>query len=186
MDLGWGNFFQGYYDYLVNDFSRDFLYNFWNVALVRLSVYYLVIFVITYAVLKRDAFCKKERKNRPSRETVLLLFILGGLPCGIISCKKFKNNCSFSGRFYKNYFRVMFLTFFYSFFYWWFLVYIVMITQITYICYREDKNASKNQMWRMSESFLCNLTLFGGAIGSTAAREVLNHKTQNGSFRVKY
>lgn len=57
---------------------------------------------------------------------------------------------------------------------------------ICFACYAEDKSAARTGRWRMRESTLLLLGLFGGWPGAIVAQQVLRHKSRKASFRAAF
>lgn len=63
------------------------------------------------------------------------------------------------------------------------LLYIAAVNLLTFIVYGIDKWKSKRSKWRIPESTLIWLSVFGGSIGALAGMSVWRHKTQHKKFR---
>lgn len=59
----------------------------------------------------------------------------------------------------------------------------VALSLATYLLYRHDKNAAKNDSWRVAESTLHKLALAGGWVGAACAQKWLRHKSAKAIFR---
>ncbi|WP_321492963.1 cold shock and DUF1294 domain-containing protein [uncultured Desulfobacter sp.] len=57
---------------------------------------------------------------------------------------------------------------------------------IAFAVYAKDKYAARNKKWRISESTLHILSLFGGWPGAKLAQSFLRHKSQKISFKIAY
>lgn len=64
----------------------------------------------------------------------------------------------------------------------WYLV----ISAMTYLAYRWDKQAARKQRWRTQESTLHLLSLLGGWPGALVAQQRLRHKSSKASFRAVF
>ena len=51
------------------------------------------------------------------------------------------------------------------------------------LLYLRDKSAARRNMWRISESTLHMVDLFGGIIGGLLTQEIIRHKTAKAEFR---
>ena len=69
---------------------------------------------------------------------------------------------------------------------WWFLVVYVGTSILCFIIYAIDKSAAAQGRWRVSESALLLLGLFGGWPGALVAQQVLHHKTKKRSFQAAF
>ena len=54
------------------------------------------------------------------------------------------------------------------------------------LAYWRDKTAAQNRQWRVSESTLLMLGMFGGWPGAIVAQQTLRHKTRKVSFRIAF
>lgn len=68
----------------------------------------------------------------------------------------------------------------------YFLGWYVAISLATYLLYQHDKNAAKNNSWRVAESSLHKLALAGGWIGAVFAHKFLRHKSAKAEFRKNF
>lgn len=66
---------------------------------------------------------------------------------------------------------------------WLFAALYLLMSLITYGAYAADKKAAQTKQWRVTESALLGLGLFGGWPGALVAQQRLRHKTQKVSFR---
>lgn len=66
---------------------------------------------------------------------------------------------------------------------WWPLAIITAMSLLTMLAYAHDKRQAVRGGWRIPESRLHLLELFGGWPGALLARHWLRHKTQKGSYR---
>ena len=63
------------------------------------------------------------------------------------------------------------------------LYYIVIINILTFIVYGIDKLKAKKGKWRIPESTLLLLAVFGGSIGAFLGMKVWHHKTMHKKFK---
>ena len=68
--------------------------------------------------------------------------------------------------------------------YEYFLIYILALSLITYMCYCIDKARAKKGAWRISEKALLTLSFIGGACGGLLAMYSVRHKTKHWYFTV--
>jgi len=66
---------------------------------------------------------------------------------------------------------------------WHFAALYLLMSVITFSLYARDKKAALAKQWRVSESALLGLGLFGGWPGAIFAQQRLRHKTQKPMFR---
>ncbi|MBH0099303.1 DUF1294 domain-containing protein [Salinibacterium sp. NSLL150] len=66
---------------------------------------------------------------------------------------------------------------------WLFAALYLVMSVITYASYATDKKAAQTRQWRVTESALLGLGLFGGWPGAIVAQQRLRHKTQKPMFR---
>jgi uncharacterized membrane protein YsdA (DUF1294 family) len=64
-----------------------------------------------------------------------------------------------------------------------FLLYIVMVNVIGFFLMYWDKEKAKKGKYRIPESTLWNITIAGGAIGTSLGMKRFRHKTNHKSFR---
>ena len=62
------------------------------------------------------------------------------------------------------------------------LIYIIVISAITFLCFGIDKWKAKNQRWRIKESTLIGLCIIGGSIGGLLGMHIFHHKTKKPLF----
>lgn len=62
------------------------------------------------------------------------------------------------------------------------LGWLVLINVLTYVGYRQDKHKAQQGEWRMPESKLHLLSLFGGWAGALFAQQILRHKSSKAEF----
>ena len=63
-----------------------------------------------------------------------------------------------------------------------YLIFILVISLITFILYSVDKAKAKKNAWRIKEATLLLFSLFGGALGGYTAMLSLRHKTKHWYF----
>ncbi|MBP5513179.1 MAG: DUF1294 domain-containing protein [Bacteroidaceae bacterium] len=66
----------------------------------------------------------------------------------------------------------------------YFVIFILVMSVITFFVFGWDKWKAKNDKWRTPESTLFLLAIFGGSIGALLGMQVWRHKTQHWSFRL--
>ena len=66
--------------------------------------------------------------------------------------------------------------------YEYFLIYILILSAITFIAYTVDKIKAKVNAWRISEKALLTLSVIGGALGGLIAMYTVRHKTKHWYF----
>lgn len=64
----------------------------------------------------------------------------------------------------------------------WYLIFLGVLSLITFILYAADKNKAENGEWRISEATLLAFSFFGGAIGGYIAMQLVRHKTKRWYF----
>ncbi|MBQ8050379.1 MAG: DUF1294 domain-containing protein [Bacteroidaceae bacterium] len=64
------------------------------------------------------------------------------------------------------------------------IIYLLVMTIITFFVFGWDKWKAKNDRWRTPESTLFLLAIFGGSVGALLGMQVWRHKTQHWSFRL--
>ncbi|WP_349433948.1 DUF1294 domain-containing protein [Pararhizobium sp. A13] len=62
---------------------------------------------------------------------------------------------------------------------------LLLLNVITFCVFWWDKRAARGNSWRVAESQLLSLALFGGSIGAWAAQRLLRHKTRKEPFRTR-
>jgi len=67
---------------------------------------------------------------------------------------------------------------------WYAAIYWVSLSSITFILYALDKQAAKKQRWRIKETTLHMLALFGGWPGALLAQQLFRHKSAKGRFKL--
>ena len=63
------------------------------------------------------------------------------------------------------------------------LVYLVIITVVTFFAYGIDKWKAQHKRWRIPESVLLGLAAIGGSVGAWLGMQVWRHKTQHKKFK---
>ena len=63
------------------------------------------------------------------------------------------------------------------------LVYLVIITVVTFFAYGIDKWKAQHKRWRIPESVLLGLAAIGGSVGAWLGMQVWRHKTQHKKFQ---
>ena len=63
------------------------------------------------------------------------------------------------------------------------LYYLIVINAITFITYGIDKWKARKNKWRIPESTLLLLAVFGGSIGAFLGMRVWRHKTMHKEFK---
>ena len=63
------------------------------------------------------------------------------------------------------------------------LVYLVVITVVTFLVYGIDKWKAQHKRWRIPENVLLGLAAIGGSVGAWLGMQVWNHKTQHKKFK---
>jgi len=66
---------------------------------------------------------------------------------------------------------------------WIFAALYLVMSLVTYVAYAKDKKAAQTRQWRVTESALLGLGLFGGWPGAIFAQQRLRHKTHKPMFR---
>lgn len=64
------------------------------------------------------------------------------------------------------------------------LLWIVIMSLITFVCYGIDKKKAMEHAWRIRESTLILLAFLGGAPGACIGMRVFHHKTKHLKFRI--
>ena len=65
-----------------------------------------------------------------------------------------------------------------------YLIFLAVMSLVTFITYVVDKIKAKKDAWRISEKTLLCLSFFGGAIGGYLAMQLARHKTKHWYFHV--
>ena len=63
------------------------------------------------------------------------------------------------------------------------LIYLAVINVVTFLLYGIDKFKAQHARWRIPESVLIGLAVFGGSIGAWLGMMVWRHKTQHKKFK---
>lgn len=63
------------------------------------------------------------------------------------------------------------------------LVYLAVVSVITFFVYGVDKWRARRAQWRISEATLLGLAVIGGSIGAWLGMRVFHHKTLHKKFR---
>lgn len=63
------------------------------------------------------------------------------------------------------------------------LIYLAVINVMTFFLYGIDKWKAKRSKWRVKESTLIWLSVFGGSIGAWLGMKAWHHKTQHKKFK---
>ncbi len=63
------------------------------------------------------------------------------------------------------------------------LVYLAIITVVTFFVYGIDKWKAQHKRWRIPESVLLGLAAVGGSVGAWLGMQVWHHKTQHKKFK---
>lgn len=67
-----------------------------------------------------------------------------------------------------------------------FIIYLLVINVITFLCMGIDKWKAKRGAWRISEGALMTMVLFGGGIGGILGMIVFHHKTKKPKFYIGF
>lgn len=62
--------------------------------------------------------------------------------------------------------------------------YLILINAAAFIFMLVDKRKAQKGVWRISESTLINLAIFGGSIGAIAGMKLFRHKTKHPKFYI--
>lgn len=63
-----------------------------------------------------------------------------------------------------------------------YLIYLCSMNISAFILYKTDKEMAVKKKWRIKESTLLKLGLFGGSVGAFFAMGLFNHKINNNKF----
>lgn len=63
------------------------------------------------------------------------------------------------------------------------ILYIAAINLVTFFLYGIDKYKAKKSKWRVKESTLIWMSVFGGSVGAWLGMKVWHHKTQHKKFK---
>lgn len=66
----------------------------------------------------------------------------------------------------------------------YYLLYLFIMSVITFFTYVADKRKAKKGKWRISEKALLCMSFFGGAFGGYLAMHLARHKTKHWYFHV--
>lgn len=64
------------------------------------------------------------------------------------------------------------------------IVWVLLMSLITFVVYGIDKHCSKHDKWRIKENTLLLLGLIGGAFGAFLGMKIFHHKTLKKQFRL--
>ncbi|MBR2743908.1 MAG: DUF1294 domain-containing protein [Clostridia bacterium] len=67
-----------------------------------------------------------------------------------------------------------------------FIIYLIAINIITFLAMGLDKWKAQRGSWRIQESALFTLVLFGGGIGGILGMIVFHHKTKKPKFQIGF
>ena len=62
------------------------------------------------------------------------------------------------------------------------LIYLAVISVVTFVTYGVDKYKAKHNKWRISEAMLLLLAALGGSVAALLAMFVFRHKTKHTKF----
>ena len=62
------------------------------------------------------------------------------------------------------------------------LIYLIIVNVLTFFVFGLDKWKAKNHKWRIPESTLIGLCLFGGSLGALLGMYAFHHKTKKKKF----
>lgn len=65
-----------------------------------------------------------------------------------------------------------------------YIFYICIFSVVTFYLFANDKKRARNQMIRIPELILLEMSAIGGAIGAYFAMHIYHHKTQKNKFRI--
>lgn len=63
------------------------------------------------------------------------------------------------------------------------IIYLAVINVVAFFMYGIDKRKAKKSKWRISETALLMMAVFGGSIGAWLGMKVWHHKTMHKKFR---
>ena len=63
-----------------------------------------------------------------------------------------------------------------------YLIYLMLLTLITFVLYGVDKHRAQNNAWRIPEKVLLGASFIGGAIGGLLSMQLFRHKTKHWYF----
>ena len=64
------------------------------------------------------------------------------------------------------------------------LLLLIAVNLVSFCLYGLDKLKAKKGLWRIRESTLLLVALFGGSLGALLGMEVFRHKTKHWQFRI--
>ena len=64
----------------------------------------------------------------------------------------------------------------------YYLIYLAIMSVITFFMYTADKRKAKKGKWRISEKALLGMSFLGGATGGYIAMNLVHHKTKHWYF----
>jgi uncharacterized membrane protein YsdA (DUF1294 family) len=64
----------------------------------------------------------------------------------------------------------------------YYLIYLAVMSVITFFMYIADKKKAQKGKWRISEKALLCMSFFGGAAGGYSAMKLVHHKTKHWYF----
>lgn len=67
---------------------------------------------------------------------------------------------------------------------YYFLIFLCVMSLLTFCLYGADKRKAKKGKFRTKESVLLGFSFFGGAVGGSLGMSVFRHKTKHWYFRV--
>ncbi len=68
----------------------------------------------------------------------------------------------------------------------YFIIYLVVINVVTFLVMGLDKWKAKRGSWRVQESALFTLVLFGGGVGGILGMMYFHHKTKKLKFQIGF
>lgn len=63
-------------------------------------------------------------------------------------------------------------------------IYLLIINTVSFICFFIDKKRAQKELYRISESFLFQVSIIGGSLGSLLGMKVFHHKTKKKKFSI--
>ena len=69
---------------------------------------------------------------------------------------------------------------------WAYLAAVAVMSVVTFVAYGLDKRRARHKAWRVPESTLHLMELFGGWPGALFAQQVFRHKTRKASYLVVF
>ncbi|MCR5746533.1 MAG: DUF1294 domain-containing protein [Lachnospiraceae bacterium] len=64
------------------------------------------------------------------------------------------------------------------------MVYLIVISMITFACFGIDKWKAVNNKWRIKEATLMGLCLIGGSVGGLLGMYIFHHKSRKPLFSI--